>query len=139
MPRLPTMRVIGSQFISTRLLFLPGASFVGAVMVLIRSLLWILGGSLNGCMNEFLVRPWMVSGGEFSPRMTPLGFLVDRGLRHGTQSADRAAIGTDGCARDFRAGRLIHEGHELVRETGHGAANANAAYIGTSADSGHPS
>ena len=35
MPRLPTIRVIGSQFISTRLPFLLGASFVGAVIVLI--------------------------------------------------------------------------------------------------------
>src|SRR5580700_1561182 len=41
MPRLPTMRVIGSQFISTRFPFLPGTSFVGAVIVLIRSLLFI--------------------------------------------------------------------------------------------------
>src|ERR1700689_1358198 len=39
MPRLPTMRVIGSQFISTRFPFLLGMSFVGAVMVLIESLL----------------------------------------------------------------------------------------------------
>src|SRR5580692_3153474 len=39
MPRLPTILVIGSQFISTRFPFLPDTSFVGAVMVLIRSLL----------------------------------------------------------------------------------------------------
>src|ERR1700735_1201825 len=41
MPRLPTIRVIGSQFISTRFPFLPGISFVGAVIVLIRSLLFV--------------------------------------------------------------------------------------------------
>src|SRR6185295_19514143 len=35
MPRLPTMRVIGSQFISTRLRDLLGTSWVGAVIVLI--------------------------------------------------------------------------------------------------------
>src|SRR6476646_4619291 len=51
MPRLPTIRVIGSQFISTRFPFFPGTSFVGAVMVLIRSL-------LSG-----LVGPWVVPGG----------------------------------------------------------------------------
>src|SRR5271167_2046410 len=39
MPRLPTMRVIGSQFISTRFLDLLGTSLVGAVIVLMRSLL----------------------------------------------------------------------------------------------------
>src|SRR5271154_1636754 len=35
MPRLPTIRVIGSQFISTRFFDLLGTSFVGAVIVLI--------------------------------------------------------------------------------------------------------
>src|SRR5271168_2302564 len=35
MPRLPTMRVIGSQFISTRFFDLLGTSFDGAVIVLI--------------------------------------------------------------------------------------------------------
>src|ERR1700760_2856491 len=35
MPRLPTMRVIGSQFISTRFLLLLATSLVGAVTVLI--------------------------------------------------------------------------------------------------------
>src|SRR5271163_2621355 len=39
MPRLPTIRVIGSQFISTRFFDLLETSFVGAVIVLIRSLL----------------------------------------------------------------------------------------------------
>src|ERR1700721_2936641 len=47
MPRLPTMRVIGSQFISTRFPFLLGVSLVGAVMVLIRSLLYLLNSSIS--------------------------------------------------------------------------------------------
>src|SRR5208282_6647286 len=44
MPRLPTIRVIGSQFISTRFPFLLGTSLAGAVIVLIRSLLFLLVG-----------------------------------------------------------------------------------------------
>src|ERR1700728_3662918 len=54
-PRLPTMRVIGSQFISTRFLDLLGTSLVGAVIVLIRSLLWIsrsLSDSLSGSLSR---------------------------------------------------------------------------------------
>src|ERR1700675_2521572 len=47
MPRLPTIRVIGSQFISTRFPFSLGTSFVGAVMVLIRSLLYLLSRFLS--------------------------------------------------------------------------------------------
>src|SRR6202044_3131336 len=48
MPRLPTMRVIGSQFISTRFPFLLGTSLVGAVIVLIRSLLWVPNKFVDG-------------------------------------------------------------------------------------------
>src|SRR5580693_8629859 len=84
MPRLPTMRVIGSQFISTRFPFLPETSFVGAVMVLIRSLL-----------NALSVSSWMVSGGQFSARMAPLGFFVNGGLSHRAQGTNRATIGAD--------------------------------------------
>src|SRR5580658_2823074 len=45
MPRLPTMRVIGSQFISTRFLPLVADSLVGAVIVLISncSLVGLIG------------------------------------------------------------------------------------------------
>src|SRR6202035_5677740 len=48
MPRLPTIRVIGSQFISTRFPFLLGMSLVGAVMVLIQSLLMVLSSPWGG-------------------------------------------------------------------------------------------
>src|SRR5580700_864111 len=139
MPRLPTIRVIGSQFISTRLPFLLGVSLVGAVMVLIRSLLYLLHALCSLHLSVILsIGSWMVSGGQFSPRMTPLGFFVHRGLSQGAQSTNRAAIGTNGCAGDPRARWLIHEGHELIRKAGHGAANADATHIGAAADSSHP-
>ena len=38
----------------------------------------------------------------------------------------------------LRAGRLVHERHELVGEAGHGAADADAADVGAAADAGHP-
>src|ERR1700723_1776561 len=127
MPRLPTILVIGSQFISTRFPFLPETSFVGAVMVLIRSLLYALS-----------VRSWMVSGGQFSASMTPFGFFVNRGLSYGAQGPNRATIGADSSARNPCPRRFIHEGHELVGESRHGAADANAAHVGAAADSSHP-
>src|ERR1700730_10857314 len=53
MPRLPTIRVMGSQFISTRFPFLPGTSFVGAVIVLMRSLLLEIS-QLNALLNKIV-------------------------------------------------------------------------------------
>src|ERR1700721_995828 len=81
----------------------------------------------------------MVSGGQFSARMTPFRLFVDCILGHRTQGANGTAIGANGGAADFRAGWFIHEGHELVGEAGHGAADADAAHVGAAADSGHPS
>src|SRR4051794_18512368 len=66
MPRLPTMRVIGSQFISTSCLGLMGTSFCGAIVVLIAL-----------APYEFSVRPWVIAGGEFGPAVPPFRFLVD--------------------------------------------------------------
>src|ERR1700677_4150264 len=71
--------------------------------------------------------------------MPPLRFLVDGRLRHRPQSAHRTPICADCSGGDLRPGWLIHEWHELVRKTWHGAANADAAYVGAAADSGHPS
>src|ERR1700690_4085007 len=95
MPRLPTIRVIGSQFISTRFPFLPGISFVGAVIVLIRSLLFVFSVEISQ-LTLNLIRSWMVPGAQFRARMTPLGLFVDGGLSHGAQGANRAAIGSNG-------------------------------------------
>src|SRR5579864_6612251 len=125
MPRLPTMRVIGSQFISTRFRFLEGTSWVGAAMVLIRSLLSVGSG--------------VIAGGEFGPRMPPFRFLVDSSLGQTAECANSAAIGACRSAGNLGARRLIHERHELVRESWHGAPDANAADVGTAADTGHPS
>src|SRR5271155_2992778 len=76
MPRLPTMRVIGSQFISTRFFDLLGTSLVGAVIVLIdRS--FVLSVDLSTVFYvASSVRSRMVSRGQLSPWMTPLGFFV---------------------------------------------------------------
>src|ERR1700733_14499057 len=40
--------------------------------------------------------------------------------------------------RKQRTGRLVHEGHKFIRETGHSASNADPADVRTAADPIHP-
>src|SRR5580692_1856180 len=80
-PRLPTMRVIGSQFISTSFLVSRGVCVVGAVIVLriIRS-------------SSSLVVPGVIPRSQFTPWVTPLRFLIQRGVGERAQSADSPAV-----------------------------------------------
>src|ERR1700736_3099103 len=70
--------------------------------------------------------------------MTPLGFFVDRVLGYRAQRANSASINSDCGAGHVTTGRFVHEGHELVGEAGHGAADADAADVGAAADARHP-
>src|SRR5262245_16396894 len=108
MPRLPTMRVIGSQFISTRLL--PIAVLVAEAMADSDLPLW----------------------------PTPVRFLVHGRLCERSQRPNRPAVDGDGGRGELGAGRLVHEGHELVGEARHRAADADASDVGTAADAVHP-
>src|SRR6202521_414559 len=112
MPRLPTIRVMGSQAISTR----PLASLVGVLVAIA------------------LPPVALVAGQELLARRTPLGFLVQRVRGDLPQPPDHPAIDAAGHGADSRAGWLVHEGHELVRETRHGAADADAADVRASTD-----
>src|SRR5438132_6066358 len=123
MPRLPTMRVIGSQFISTRFRFLVGTSFTGAVVVLIRSLLSVGSG--------------VIAGGEFGARMPPFRFLVHSRLGKGAKRTNGPPVGTDHPGRNPGARWFIHERHELVGKARHGAADADTAHIRTTPNAGH--
>src|SRR5438093_1470547 len=71
----------------------------------------------------------MIAGAELVAAAAPPGLLVDRGLGEAAQSADHAAVDPDGVGGQFGAGRLVHEGHELVGEAGHGAADTDAAHV----------
>src|SRR5579862_3724072 len=108
-PRLPTMRVMGSQFISTNLREEVGVPFSEDVMVAIISAPFI-------CL---LVRSGPVSGGEFGARLPPLRFFVDGFVGECAQRADHLSVGANAHARDFRPRRFVHEGHEFVRESRH--------------------
>src|SRR4051812_43887144 len=98
MPRLPTIRVIGSQAISTRLLV--------EVVPVGRASVAVMAGSPGPSR----------AGHELAGRSAPLGFLVHRAGGHGPQPPDRGAVRPHGGGGELAAGRLVHEGHELVRE-----------------------
>src|SRR4051812_42671522 len=104
MPRLPTIRVIGSQFISTRFFFFPETSGCAVNCVLMLR------------FPSSLERLRMIAGGEFGTGMPPLRFFVERVLGDGTQRSDHSSIGSRSTGGDFGTGRLVHERHELVRE-----------------------
>src|SRR4051794_40816391 len=122
MPRLPTIRVIGSHDISTRFPDGVRASFSGMVTVAIARLLisvWLRPGVGRG----------PISGGQLGAPVPPLRLLVERVGGEVAQGADDAAVHPDGrrgeaCTRGF-----VHERHELVGEPGHRAADADAADV----------
>ncbi len=70
--------------------------------------------------------------------MTPLRLFVDGGVGDAAQGANQLAVLANSKRRNARAGRLVHKGHELVRESRHGAANTDPADIRASADAAHP-
>src|ERR1700675_4518993 len=80
-PRLPTIRGIGSQFISTSFLDLPGAPDFGAATVVVIA--------VAPCCSEGLGE---VAGGQLGPRMAPLGFLVHRRIGERSECPDGLAV-----------------------------------------------
>src|SRR3954452_1221144 len=120
MPRLPTIRVIGSQDMSTSL---PASGFI-SWRVAISSLL--------------VAPPGGVAGGELVAVVPPLRLLVDRAVRDAAQLADGRAVDAGDERRDRAARRLVHERHELVGEARHRAADADAAHVRAAADARHP-
>src|ERR1700728_1009231 len=112
MPRLPTMRVIGSQDMSTRL---PVSAW--------RSLSSIVTVAM--CQLSFLVpRRGTIAGGQFGAFATPFRFLVGGVLGEPAEGTNHAAVEADRRRRQPCAGRLVHEWHELVGEPRHCAADA---------------
>src|SRR4051794_21574795 len=117
MPRFPTILVIGSQDMST---ILP-ASGVTRSRVAMAALLLVAPAGLVAGRELWLVVP-------------PLRFLVDGLVGDRAQLADhRPVAGRDGRGQPA-AGRRVHERHELVREAGHRAPDADAAHVGAAAD-----
>src|SRR6476469_1073671 len=132
MPRLPTMRVIGSQFISTMLAgFFAAIGFVADIDI-VGCLPWTLGRMTS-------VARRLVAGRELRTCVAPLGLLIEGRVGERPQRADEPSVRLDEGRRKDRPRRLVHERHELVGEAWHRAANANATDIGTATHAGHPS
>src|SRR5919198_4737252 len=121
MPRLPTIRVIGSHAISTRPVScaLPTGSFNV-----------VIGSPVSPGRPE--------AGREFFALVAPPGLGVDGVQGYRSQPADQPAVRPARRGRDHGPGRLVHERHELVREPGHGAGDADAADVRTAADAVDP-
>src|SRR6476660_5180767 len=79
-----------------------------------------------------------VSSGQFSARMTPLRLFVDGAICDRAQSPKNASPHTNHDSRKRRSRWGIHEWHELIRETRHGAADANSADVRATANAVHP-
>src|SRR4051794_16658651 len=121
MPRLPTIRVIGSQAMSTSL---PASGLISSRVAMLSALL--------------VAPPRGVAGGELVAVVPPLRLLVDRPVRDAPQLADGRPVDAGDERRDAAARRLVHERHELVGEARHRAADADPADVRAPADAGHP-
>src|ERR1700677_1185168 len=109
MPRLPTIRVIGSQAISVS----SGVSVIVSPRLLVAS-------------------------EQFGALRAPLRFLVDGLRRDVAKGADDAAVHAAGRGRHACARWLGHERHELVGEPGHRAGDTDATHVRAAADSVDP-
>src|SRR5262245_50820715 len=132
MPRLPTIRVIGSHAISTSW---PGSRLTcdGSGMVVVIETSLSVCDRLHHRVFQAIVELSPAvraegdshlpgasrAGGEFRAALAPPGFFVDRACGDLTQTADHAAVDLGTRRGHLAAGRLIHERHELVREAGH--------------------
>src|SRR5271166_2232021 len=119
MPRLPTILVMGSQVISVSwpCSALAGTSFSTVVIASPRLL---------------------VAGAEFGALHAPLRFLVRRAGGETAEGTDYRAVHSAGRGRYARSRRFVHEGHELVREPGHRAGDADAAHVRAAAHAVDP-
>src|SRR5919112_6217534 len=121
MPRLPTMRVIGSHAMSTSS---PACPPVSCRCVAVMSCV----PSPGTCR----------AAGQLPAGPAPLRLAVERVGGDAAQAADRRAVDPDGAGRQPAARWLVHERHELVREAGHGAADADATDVRAAADAVDP-
>src|SRR5665648_120829 len=120
MPRLPTIRVIGSHDMST---MFPASGWTFSRTAI--SVLLSLPPSV-GSGSDLVAR--VVAGGERVTPVAPLGLLAHRLVGDAPQPADHRAVALRQGRGQGAAGRLVHEGHELVGEAGHRAPDACLLY-----------
>src|SRR6516164_11753105 len=119
MPRLPTIRVMGSQAISVS---------------------WPVSWPVFSPLVVVIARSprLLVAGEKLAALGPPLGLLVRGAGGEAAEGADHGAVHAAGGGRYPRAGRLVHERHELVGEPRHRARDADAADVGAAADAVDP-
>src|SRR5687767_4643695 len=88
--------------------------------------------------TRFLPASAIPSAPRLRTPLTPGRLAVERSLREVTEGAHGAPVHEDGRRRHLRAGRLVHERHELVGKAGHRAANAYATHVVAATDAVHP-
>src|SRR5579884_2298389 len=122
MPRLPTIRVIGSHAMSTSL---PASGLILSRVAAISA-------------SPLVAPAGLVAGGELRPVVAPAGLLVHLLVGDAAQLADHRAVQAGERGRDAAPRRSVHERHELVREARHRAPDADPAHVRAAADPGHP-
>src|ERR1700761_5254712 len=130
MPRLPTIRVIGSQDISLTTTFCPVSTAMSSLQS--HAAVAVNGGRLSP--------PLLIAGGQCVATTPPLRFDVEVGLDVAlAEESDDRAVGELHDVRGHAAPSiLVHERHVLVGEPGHRAGHADAADIGAAADAVDP-
>src|SRR5580658_4311724 len=95
---------------------------------------------LNFCPSSEapLVRSGLVASGQLPPGMPPFRFFVHRGIGDTPHGANETAVGANDVRGKLGSRRFVHEGHELIRKSRHGASDADAAHIGAAANPAHP-
>src|SRR5882757_6112275 len=78
------------------------------------------------------------SGLEFRAGMPPLWFFVHRATCDMPKIADDRAVQTRRRRGNLATRGFVHERHELVRETGHRASDADAADVRAATDAVDP-
>src|SRR3954447_21825460 len=117
MPRLPTIRVIGSQAISVSL---PASG-------------WILSRTAIVFSLSLVAPARLVAGCELRPVVAPLRLLVHRLVGDRPELADERPVALADRRRQPAARRCVHERHELVGEARHRAADADPPDVWTAA------
>src|SRR5487761_421907 len=137
MPRLPTILVIGSQAIST----MPVSSAVVIDRPLFSAGHFSAGFAVRAAQQ---CRPLLMSPGLLEARhelvilLAPLRLFAGRLGGEAPQGADDRSVHAACRGRDPRTRRLVHERHELVRESRHRAGDADAAHVRAAADAVDP-
>src|SRR3981081_3113176 len=129
MPRFPMIRVMGSKAKSTSSRGFSAGRLSSAGRLIWRTMS-ILGVTLGP--------PRLGTAGQHWTVVAPLGFFVGAPVRDGAHGPDEGSVDAHDPGGQRRAGRLVHERHELVRKAGHCAGNADAADVGAAANAVHP-